>query len=78
MRPVVAIPLAMAGTAVALAAAVEGAHLVGRPSPDWPERRWVQGGPLGLGVFSKDAPDPRARADYGALRAAILDLLEER
>jgi thiol-disulfide isomerase/thioredoxin len=28
--------------------APEGAALIGRPSPDWPARRWVQGGPLQL------------------------------
>lgn len=29
-------------------APAEGAALVGQPSPDWPARRWVQGGPLQL------------------------------
>jgi peroxiredoxin len=29
-------------------APAEGAALVGRPSPDWPPRRWAQGGPLQL------------------------------
>jgi peroxiredoxin len=29
-------------------APAEGSTLVGRPTPDWPARRWVQGGPLQL------------------------------
>jgi peroxiredoxin len=29
-------------------APAEGAALLGRPSPDWPARRWMQGGPLQL------------------------------
>lgn len=30
-------------------AAPEGEELLGKPSPEWPAERWVQGGPLRLG-----------------------------
>ena len=41
--------LAMAPSATAPArAADEGAPIVGLPSPEWPQVRWVQGGPLRL------------------------------
>lgn len=41
--------LALAHSAAAPArAAEEGASIVGRPAPEWPQVRWVQGGPLRL------------------------------
>ena len=33
---------------LAFLALAQGADVVGLPSPDWPEMRWVQGGPLRL------------------------------
>ena len=40
--------LAMTLAAGGAGPAGEGADLVGRPAPEWPDRVWVQGGPLHL------------------------------
>jgi peroxiredoxin len=41
-------PVIVLFMAAALAGSRDGASLVGRPSPDWSNDRWVQGGPLRL------------------------------
>jgi len=56
----------------------QGEALVGRPSPDWPARHWVQGGPLRLGDlrgqvvllrFFMESGCPYCRATAPALNA---------
>ena len=64
--------------ALAIAAAMsgEGASLLGKPSPDWSNERWVQGGPLRLSGlrgkvvlvrFFMDADCPMCRGTAPAL-----------
>ena len=40
----IALALALAGTLMG----DDGGALIGKPSPEWENRRWVQGGPLRL------------------------------
>jgi peroxiredoxin len=63
---------------VAPAMSGQGDALVGRPSPDWPARQWVQGGPLQLADlrgkvvllrFFMDAGCPYCSATAPALNA---------
>lgn len=64
-----AVPVAMSG---------QGSALVGTPSPDWPARQWVQGGPLQLADlrgkvvllrFFMESGCPYCRATAPALNA---------
>ena len=61
------------------------ATIVGRPAPDWPELRWVQGGPLSLAKlrgkvvlvrFFTDAQCPFCSATAPALNALDSDFRE--
>jgi peroxiredoxin len=69
--------------AVTLGASEEGASLLGRPSPDWSNDRWVQGGPLRLADlrgkvvllrFFMDADCPLCRGTAPALNEFHRDL----
>ena len=73
-----AVFLAVFGLAAATRPGMSGQGLIGTPSPDWPERRWVQGGPLQLADlrgkvvlirFFMDPECPLCRATAPALNA---------